>query len=516
MTTRTPVVLCILDGWGERADTEHNAIAQAATPHWDALRRECPRGTLEASEHFVGLPAGQMGNSEVGHMAIGAGRIVLQDLPRIDAAIADGSLRRNQALQRMIESLRASGGTAHLLGLASDGGVHAHVRHMLALAEALSEAGLPVTLHPLLDGRDVPPRSAESALIALSEFCRRGPRRRIGTVCGRYFAMDRDQRWERTQAAFAAIAQGRAPAHAADAIQALRAAYAQGIDDEFVPPVVLSDYAGLQAGDGLLMTNFRADRARQLLQALLDPSFHAFARVQPALHAALGMVSYSEALDARMPALFPPQVIEEGLGQCVAAAGRRQLRIAETEKYAHVTFFFNGGREAPWPLETRLLVPSPKVATYDLAPAMAAAEITAQVETALREQAFDLIVVNYANTDMVGHSGKLAPTIAAVEAVDAALGRLRQAVRAARGVLVITADHGNAECLHDADTAQAHTAHTCNPVPIVIDGIGAVPSSVALPHGTLADIAPTVLRLMGLAVPAAMSGRDLLAGVARA
>lgn len=508
---KKPTLLCILDGWGERAEHDHNAIAQARTPHWDRLRATYPRTTLRASELDVGLPDGQMGNSEVGHMNIGAGRVVMQELPRIDAAIADGSLEKNAALQNYIAALQKSGGTCHMLGLLSDGGVHAHLHHMAALATIVAAAGVPVAVHAFTDGRDTSPKSALAYVAAFEAATAAQKSVRFATISGRYYAMDRDKRWERVQLAYEALSQARGtPAPTATA--AIELAYDANTLDEFILPSVIADYDGMKEGDGLLMANFRADRARQLLHALLDPNFDGFARPHPLRFAAtLGMVEYSAALAPMIPALFAPQTLANNLGELVAHAGMTQLRIAETEKYAHVTFFFNGGREAPFAGEDRILVPSPKVATYDLQPEMSAAEVTDKLVAAIESGAYDLLVVNYANTDMVGHSGDLAAAIKAVEAVDACLGRLTQAIEAADGAMLITADHGNAECLHDEGSGQAHTAHTLNPVPCLIVGARYRTQTQPLPSGILADIAPTLCAMLGLAQPPEMTGNNLLA-----
>jgi len=509
---KKPVLLCILDGWGESDARAHNAIAQAATPVWDRLKSSCPFGLLEASEGNVGLPPGQMGNSEVGHMNIGAGRVVLQDLPRIDAAVADGSLAENPQLLSFIAALKQSGGTCHLMGLLSDGGVHSHQAHMAALARAVASAGVPVAVHAFTDGRDVSPKSALTYVAQFRAAIAGQAGIQFATIGGRYYAMDRDQRWERVNRAYDALvlADG---IPAADAEAAVNAAYAGGETDEFIAPAVIGDYRGMRDGDGVLMANFRADRAREMLHALLDADFTGFKRTRIVRFAAtLGMVEYSDALNAMMPAMFPPQVITNSLGELVSRAGLTQLRIAETEKYAHVTFFFNGGGEAPFAGESRILVPSPNVATYDLQPEMSAPLVTDKLVEAIASGAFDLIVANYANTDMVGHSGDLAAAMKAVEAVDGCLGRLVAAIEKAGGVMLITADHGNAECLHDADAGQAHTAHTLNPVPCLL--VGDVEAPRDLGRGILADIAPTLCGLLGLSVPAEMTGRDLRAATA--
>ncbi len=503
-TRPCPVVLCILDGWGHREDSENNAIRQARTPVLDRLYETCPHALIEASEQEVGLPAGQMGNSEVGHMNLGAGRVVLQDLPRIDQAVAEGDLAGNPALTGFIAALKASGGRAHLMGLLSPGGVHSHQDQLAALAVILREAGIEVLVHGFLDGRDTPPSSARGYVERL-EQAGGAP---IATLMGRFFAMDRDQRWDRVARAYEALMAG-AGESAPDALAAIDQGYAAGETDEFLQPRILGGYDGMKAGDGLLMANFRADRVREILAALLEPDFQGFARSRRIdFAAAAGMVSYSAELDRRMTALFPPVALDRTLGEVVAEAGLEQLRIAETEKYAHVTFFFNGGREAEFPGETRILVPSPQVATYDLQPEMSAPEVTDRLVEAVESGRFDLVVVNYANGDMVGHTGSLTAAVAAAECVDRCLGRLAEAVGRAGGTLLITADHGNAEQMRDEASGQAQTAHTLNPVPLLL--VHARRDVDGLSDGRLADIAPTVLNLMGLEQPAAMSGRSLL------
>ncbi|MCP4329486.1 MAG: 2,3-bisphosphoglycerate-independent phosphoglycerate mutase [Alphaproteobacteria bacterium] len=503
-----PAVLCVLDGWGERSATADNAIALARTPVWDRFVASCPHSQLDASAEQVGLPTGQMGNSEVGHMNLGAGRVVLQDLPRIDVAIADGSLARNTVLATFAERMKRCAGTVHLIGLMSPGGVHSHQGHITELARILCDAEIPVRVHAILDGRDTPPRSAAEFLRRFIDDTSDLDGLRIATICGRYYAMDRDSRWDRVAPAYEAIVAG-AGAHADDPIAAIAAAYDAGRGDEFVEPTVIGDYAGCDDGDGIVMANFRADRVRQLLTALLDPNFDAFPRAQvTAFSNAVGMVGYSEALNRFLGAVFPAQQPVDTLGQIVADNGRTQLRIAETEKYAHVTFFFNGGRETPFDGEQRILVPSPKVATYDLQPEMSAPEVTDRLIDAIDSGQFDFIVVNYANTDMVGHTGNLDAAILAVETVDGCLGRVDAAIARAGGVLLITADHGNAEMMRDDAGNQPHTAHSRNPVPcILVNGPADV---VNLESGCLADVAPTVLALMAIGQPAAMSGRSLL------
>jgi 2,3-bisphosphoglycerate-independent phosphoglycerate mutase len=504
----TPVMLVILDGWGHRTESEDNAVALARTPHFDALWATGPRNFLRTSGLDVGLPPGQMGNSEVGHLNIGAGRVVMQDLPRIDAAIADGAIAAMAPLMDFIAKLRASGGTAHLLGLVSPGGVHSHQDHALALARILDAAGIPVAIHALTDGRDTAPRAAGEALGAVEAGIAGLARTRIATVIGRYFAMDRDNRWERVEKAWRALVLGEGEV-AGSPRAAIAAAHARDVNDEFIPATVLPGYAGMQDGDGLLCFNFRADRVRQILAALLDPGFAGFARPRtPRFAAALGMTEYSRELNPLIATLFPPQSMADILGAVVSAAGRTQLRMAETEKYPHVTYFLNGGEETPFPGEARIMVPSPKVATYDLQPEMSAPELAAKAVAAIEAGGHDLIVLNFANADMVGHTGSLSAAIRACEAVDAGLGAIAAAIRAKGGTLLVTADHGNAELMRDPATGGAHTAHTTHVVPVML--MGGPPGGV-LREGRLADIAPTLLALLGVAQPAAMTGRSLLA-----
>jgi 2,3-bisphosphoglycerate-independent phosphoglycerate mutase len=500
-----PVVLCVLDGWGHRVECEDNAICLARMPVWHRLLEECPHALLDASAHEVGLPEGQMGNSEVGHMNLGAGRVVTQELPRIDQAIADGSFAKMKPLNEFIAKLRTSKGRAHLMGLLSPGGVHSHQAQIAALARIIAQGGVPVTVHGFLDGRDTPPKSA---IEFIERFARDAGDILIGTIAGRYYAMDRDKRWERVELAYRALASAEG-LRAGDAKAAVEAGYGRGENDEFVKPTVLDGYRGMVDGDGLLMANFRADRAREILTALLGRTFDGFARNRTVSFAAtLGMVEYSEALKRLMPAIFPPQDLSDTLGELVAKAGMTQLRIAETEKYAHVTFFFNGGEEKPLPGEKRILVPSPKVATYDLKPEMSAPEVTDRLVAAIESGAFDFIVVNYANGDMVGHTGILPAAIKAAETIDQCLGRLEAAVRNAGGVLLITADHGNCEEMRDPVTGQPLTSHSMNPVPVIL--VGTAAQTKRLRNGRLADVAPTLLEIIGLPQPAAMTGHTLI------
>ena len=500
-----PVVLCIMDGWGHRTESAHNAVALAATPAVGALAAHWPTSLLAASGPDVGLPDGQVGNSEVGHMNIGAGRIVMQDLPRINAGCKDGSLAVHPELQRLARQTAATGGRIHVMGLLSPGGVHAHSDHMLAVIEGLVDAGGAVTLHGFTDGRDVLPKSAAETLPAFLGKLPVGVQ--FGTLTGRYYAMDRDNRWTRTGAAFDAIAHAVADAPAqASPLDVVAAAYAAGISDEFIAPHVIKGYEGMRDGDAIIMVNFRADRVRQLLACWLLAETTEITRKAPRMSAVIGMTSYSEALDERMRTLFAPQLLDKTLGEVVAAADRRQLRLAETEKYPHVTFFLNGGVEAVSKGESRELVPSPKVATYDLQPEMSAEGV---LDTALRSISngdHDLIIMNFANPDMVGHTGDLQAAMTAVTVVDDCVGRLAAAVLAAGGQMLLTADHGNCEVMWDDAHQSPHTAHTTNLVPCTLVGAA---DGVQLADGRLADLAPSLLAMLGIEQPPAMTGETL-------
>jgi 2,3-bisphosphoglycerate-independent phosphoglycerate mutase len=507
MQKRRPVMLVVLDGWGWREEVADNAIRQAKTPSFDRLWAAGPHAFLRTSGRDVGLPDGQMGNSEVGHLNIGAGRVVMQDLPRISDAIASGEIKRAPALTGLIEKLKQSRGTCHLIGLVSPGGVHSHQDHAVALARILSDAGVPTVVHALTDGRDTPPQAAGGYLKALIAALPASVP--IATVCGRYYAMDRDKRWERVAKAYATIVEAEGPRFP-DAHAAVTDAYAKQQFDEFIIPAVIGDYAGMRDGDGVLCFNFRADRVREILTAMLDPAFSGFARKRVVrFAAAVGMAEYSDELNKRMQTIFPPQSFPNILVDVVAAAGRTQLRMAETEKYPHVTYFLNGGREQPYIGEDRIMVPSPKVATYDLQPEMSAPELTEKAVEAIRSGKYDLIVLNYANPDMVGHTGSLPAAIKAVETVDTGLGQIADAVEKSGGALLVTADHGNCELMRDPETGGPHTAHTTNPVPLVILGAR---NRALLSDGRLADIAPTLLELMDLPKPPEMTGVSLLRG----
>jgi 2,3-bisphosphoglycerate-independent phosphoglycerate mutase len=500
--------LCILDGWGFRADpAPDNAIAQARTPNYSRLLAECPHALLETSGNAVGLPRGQMGNSEVGHMNIGAGRVVAQDLPRIDVAIEDGSIARRPVLLDLIAKAKTARRAVHVMGLLSPGGVHSHQDHIAALVKILSDAGIPVFVHAFLDGRDTPPKSARGFLEKFLGDMDGLAGVRLASLSGRYYAMDRDKRWDRVEKCYAALVDASARRYD-DAFAALDASYADNVTDEFVVPCVLGDYAGMEDGDALLFANFRADRAREISAALLDKGFEGFSRARLiAFSAAAGLTEYSESLKTLMASIFPPEDVRETLGEVVAEHHLKQLRIAETEKYAHVTFFLNGGREDQFDGEDRILVPSPKVATYDHKPEMSAYQVTDELEEAIASGKYDLIVCNYANPDMVGHTGVMAAAVKAVDTIDECLGRLTSALEKAGGLMLLTADHGNIEMMKEPETQEPYTAHTTLDVPVVAFG---APKGASLRNGRLADVAPTMLDLMGIEKPALMTGHSLL------
>ncbi|MBT5295943.1 MAG: 2,3-bisphosphoglycerate-independent phosphoglycerate mutase [Octadecabacter sp.] len=504
MTTPKPVVLCILDGWGARADTVGNAPALANVPNFDRVMAG-PAAKLITHGPDVGLPVGQMGNSEVGHTNIGAGRVVAMTLGQIDTSVEDGTLIDKPAMAKFVATLKASGGTAHVMGLVSDGGVHGMFTHTKAAVLDIAAAGVPVVLHAITDGRDVAPKDAVPFLEQMNDVMPDGCR--IGTVTGRYFAMDRDNRWDRVSKAYFAIVRGDGARFDGFASDAVLAAYARDETDEFVTPTVLGDYAGMAEGDGVFCLNFRSDRAREITAALLDPAFDSFDRgEQVKLGAALGMVKYSDAHEAWLDTVFPKEAVVNTLGSWVAKKGLRQFRVAETEKYPHVTFFLNGGIEVPEPGEDRYMAPSPKVATYDLQPEMSAAEVTEAFVGAIRD-GYNLIVCNYANPDMVGHTGDIAAAVKACEAVDAGLGAVLEALEAAGGAMIVAADHGNCEVMIDPETGGPHTAHTTNLVPV---GLVGGPKGATLRDGRLADLAPTLLDLMNVDLPPEMTGKSLI------
>jgi 2,3-bisphosphoglycerate-independent phosphoglycerate mutase len=498
-----PVILTILDGWGLSEDTAANAPLLANTPTMDRLYATCPNATLITHGPDVGLPTGQMGNSEVGHTNIGAGRVVAMDLGQIDLSIEDQSFFENSALLDFAASVKNAGGVAHVMGLTSDGGVHAHSEHILAAVKALTGSGLRVAVHVITDGRDVAPTSAADQIAhfeaALPESAF------IATVSGRYYAMDRDNRWERVEQAYRTMieAQGtRQPS----ALAGIKASYGTDVADEFIQPFPVGDYAGLNAGDGIFFVNFRADRAREILAAIGSPTFDGFVREKPQLSALLGMVEYSDAHNSYMTTVFPKRDIVNTLGEWAAKHGKSQYRLAETEKYPHVTFFLNGGKETPEAGEDRFMPKSPKVATYDLQPEMSAGEVTERFLAAI-DHGYDLIVVNYANPDMVGHTGDLDAAKAACEAVDAGLGQVVAKLEEKGGAMLVIADHGNCETMVDPETGGPHTAHTTNLVPVILFG---GPDGAQVNPGRLADVAPTLLQLMGLEQPSEMTGESLI------
>lgn len=507
-TGKKPTVLIVLDGFGYREDTRDNAIANAATPVWDRLWRDCPHTLISGSGLDVGLPEGQMGNSEVGHMSLGAGRVIYQNITRIDKAIADGSFDSNPVYTDAIDKAVSNGGAVHVLGLLSPGGVHSHEDQILAAVRLAAKRGATrVYLHAFLDGRDTPPRSAEASLARADAVFAELGCGRVASIVGRYYAMDRDNRWERIESAWELLVHARAPFSADTAVDALAAAYERDENDEFVQPTLVggSD-AAISDGDAVLFMNFRADRARQLAHTFLDSDFDGFDRGKvPALAAFVTTTEYAASLDA--PVAFPPESLSNVLGDYLAQRHMTQLRIAETEKYAHVTFFFSGGREQEFPGEERVMIPSPDVATYDLKPEMSAPELTDQLVAAIGSGKYDLIVCNYANGDMVGHTGVYEAAVKAVEALDACLGRIETALLEHGGQALVTADHGNCEQMQDYESGQKHTQHTTEHVPLVY--IGTRQLSLDPAGGILADIAPTLLALMDLPQPEEMTGHNL-------
>ena len=500
-----PVMLMILDGWGHREDAKDNAISQAETPCWDQLQQMGSRTNIETSGEFVGLPAGQMGNSEVGHLNIGAGRVVFQDFTRISNAVEDGSFQNNPALVKAIETSRKFNSTLHIMGLLSPGGVHSHEDHFLAMVRMAATLGAPkIRVHAFLDGRDTPPRSAAASIQKMQDCLDGLQNAAFASLCGRYYAMDRDQRWDRVEKAWALLVDGEAGFNSSDAGTALESAYERDESDEFVSPTLIGPYAGIKENDAVIFVNFRADRAREISQAFTQPDFGGFAREIPKLSAFVCMTRYLDGLPCDIA--FSPEKLEGLLGEKLSEQGLSQLRIAETEKYAHVTFFFNGGEEKPFAGEQRLLVPSPDVATYDLQPEMSIEKLSAELDQAIRSDKFDVIICNVANPDMVGHTGSMTAAIKAVEAVDRCIGIVLKAIQSVNGELLVTADHGNIEQMTDPLSGQSHTAHTTNPVPLVYYGREAELSA----GGSLRDIAPTMLYLLGIKPPAEMTGRSLL------
>jgi len=505
---KRPCVLCILDGWGIAEDSSYNAISVAKTPNYDRFLKEYPNSKLVASGAGVGLPDGQIGNSEVGHTNIGAGRIVLQDFPRINKAVKDGVLGENKVLVEFIAGLKKSGGVCHLLGLLSDGGVHSHENHIIELAKIVASEGISVRLHAFLDGRDVAPKSCLAYIERFEKEVKGADDVEIATVGGRYYGMDRDNRWERIEKTYNCIVSGQG-GWFKNAVMGVNDAYARKLTDEFVEPFSVGKYNGMNDGDGLLIANFRADRVREIGEALANPKFEGFDREKVIKFVeCVGMKEYSEKLNNWYQVMFAPEEINNSLGEVVSKAGLKQLRLAETEKYAHVTFFFSGGREKEYAGEDRELVDSPKVATYDLKPEMSATEVRHKLVEAINSDKYDLIVVNFANPDMVGHTGVMKAAIEACEVIDKIIGEVEEVIKAKDGVMLVTADHGNIEKMFDKVKEQAYTAHTTSLVPFIM--VGNDVGGASLADGKLCDIAPSVLNLMGLDKPEEMSGINLI------
>lgn len=502
-----PLVLMILDGFGHSENPEFNAIHAARTPVYDRLLATQPHGLISGSGMDVGLPEGQMGNSEVGHMNLGAGRVVYQDFTRVTKSIRDGEFFNNPSICTAVDKAVGAGKAVHILGLLSDGGVHSHQDHLVAMAELAARRGAEkIYLHAFLDGRDTPPKSAQASIELMQATFTRLGKGRIASLIGRYFAMDRDNRWDRVQQAYELIVDGQAQYRSDYAVDGLIAAYERGESDEFVKATTIGEPVRVEDGDAVVFMNFRADRARELTRCFVEPDFDGFQRARvPQLAGFVMLTQYAASIPA--PSAFTPEALTNVLGEYLAKNGKTQLRIAETEKYAHVTFFFSGGREEPFEGEERILIPSPKVATYDLQPEMSAPEVTNRIVEAIEQQRYDVIVVNYANGDMVGHTGVFEAAVKAVECLDGCMGRIVNALEKVGGEALITADHGNVEQMEDVMTGQAHTAHTCEPVPFIY--VGKRPARIR-EGGVLADVAPTLLTLLGLPVPPEMTGRSIV------
>jgi 2,3-bisphosphoglycerate-independent phosphoglycerate mutase len=502
-----PLVLMILDGFGHSDSPEFNAIHAANKPVYDHLLASQPHGLISGSGMDVGLPDGQMGNSEVGHMNLGAGRVVYQDFTRVTKSIRDGDFFENPNICAAVDKAVAAGKAVHILGLLSDGGVHSHQDHLVAMAELAAKRGAEnIYLHAFLDGRDTPPKSAQHSIELMQATFTRLGKGRVASLIGRYFAMDRDNRWDRVEQAYKLITDGKAEYRSDYAVDGLIAAYERGESDEFVKATVIGEPVRVEDGDAVVFMNFRADRARELTRCFVEPDFKEFQRARlPQLAGFVMLTQYAASIPA--PSAFAPEPLTNVLGEYLANNGKTQLRIAETEKYAHVTFFFSGGREEPFAGEERILIPSPQVATYDLQPEMSAPEVTDRIVEAIENQRYDVIIVNYANGDMVGHTGVFEAAVKAVECLDKCIGRIVEALDKVGGEALITADHGNVEQMEDAMTGQAHTAHTCEPVPFIYYGKRNLKIREG---GVLADVAPTMLTLLGLPVPAEMTGRSIV------
>ncbi|PSJ44428.1 2,3-bisphosphoglycerate-independent phosphoglycerate mutase [Zobellella endophytica] len=505
-STKKPLVLIILDGWGYSEKTEHNAIHSANTPVLDNLMKTRPSVLISTSGHDVGLPDGQMGNSEVGHVNIGAGRIVYQDLTRIDKAIVDGDFFTNPALTKAVDGAKARGRAVHIMGLLSPGGVHSHEEQIAAMVKLAAERGADeIYLHAFLDGRDVAPRSAQASIERFDALFAELGKGRLASLVGRYFAMDRDNRWDRVQSAYDLLTQGKAEFRYGSGVEALQAAYAREENDEFVKATTVGEPVAMQDGDAVIFMNFRADRAREITRAFVEDDFTGFERdARPALSDFVMLTEY--AADIHTSCAYPPEQLENTLGEWLAKHDKTQLRISETEKYAHVTFFFNGGIEDCFTGEKRTLIPSPKVATYDLQPEMNSEQLTDKLVEAIESREFDVIICNYPNGDMVGHTGVFEAAVKACEAVDNSIGRVVAALEEVGGECLITADHGNAEQMVNPETGEIHTAHTNLPVPLIYVGRDATP----VEGGKLSDLAPTMLTLMGMQIPEQMTGKPLM------
>jgi len=504
-----PSILCILDGWGYRKDAKDNAIRAAKPENWERFLKQYPYTLIETSGEDVGLPAGQMGNSEVGHMNIGAGRIVMQELPRISKAFKEHQVETKQVMKDAVAALKKSGGVCHIMGLLSDGGVHSHQDHIVALCEIMAKNGIKTAVHAFMDGRDTPPQSGIDYIAQFEKAIGGFENVKIATVGGRYYGMDRDNRWERVRDAAFAITDAKGERYPS-ARDLIAASYQNGKNDEFVIPAIVGDYQGMRDGDALIMANFRSDRAREITRALTEPEFSAIDGLRKIRFSAkLAMTEYSVEHKKWLDVLFPAEKLTRIYGEIIAERGMKQLRIAETEKYPHVTFFFNGGKEEMFPGEDRILIPSPKVATYDLKPEMSAFEVMDNLEEAVLSKKYDTIIVNFANGDMVGHTGIMEAAVKAVQAVDKCLGRLEKAVLQVGGQMIVTADHGNCEMMKDPKTGKPYTAHTVGKVYAVMVNCGEKAKNLRT-DGRLADLAPTMLDLMEIEQPKEMTGKSLI------
>ena len=503
---KAPIILCIMDGWGINKNINYNAVAQAKTPNVDNLSKLYPFSTLEASGEHVGLPVGQVGNSEVGHMNLGSGRVVMQTLPRINQAFKNNEIKLNKNFNEFTK-IHNQNNTVHLLGLCSDGGVHSHMNHIISIAKLLDEKNIKTVIHIFSDGRDSSPLQIGDII---KQFEKSLPKSiKIVSLIGRYFSMDRDNRWDRIKKSFDLITYGTHDRRSENISSAIKLAYENSETDEFISPTAIGDYSGIQNGDSLLMVNFRSDRVRELLTSFLDPDFNEFEKRSntPYFSNSLGMTEYSEKLSSYMKSIFSSNKIQDTLGEIISKNNLKQLRLAETEKYPHVTFFFNGGKETVFPGETRVMIPSPKVSTYDQKPEMSAHDVEAELIKAIELEIYDLIIINFANPDMVGHTGNLNAAIIAVETIDKAIGNVKKVLDQTNGIMLLTADHGNCEVMIHEKTKTPHTAHTCNKVPLILISKN---NNLKLNNGKLADIAPTILDLLKIKKPISMNGKSLL------